>query len=93
MKKSITIGELNKKLRKEEELFDNSKDIKSKEFHLSNINKLNVRIAQLNVKMQKTKGTYIEEEDRIKAPFDCILKEDDFPSFYYNEDEYLEYDN
>lgn len=86
MNESIIIKELKKQLIKEEELFDNAKNIESKELHLSNINKLNVRIGQLNIKMQKNKGTYVEEEDRIKAPFDCVVRESDFPSFYYNED-------
>lgn len=63
---------------KEEELFDNAKDIKDKELYLNNIHELDIKLIQLNVKLQRLNGTYAVEEDSIKAPFNYVAKEEEF---------------
>lgn len=84
MKEIITLkelrGELKKKKELEEELFDNCNDIKLKELHLANINKLNIKIGQLNIRIKKIESTYVEDEDSIKAPFEYIASEEEFLS-------------
>ena len=80
--------------RLEEELFDDSKDIKDKEFHLSNIEKLDVKLVRLGVKLRKLTGTYVEEEDTIKAPWDYVASPEEFGfcgAFRCDED--VEYDD
>ena len=75
--------------RLEEELFDNSKDIKDKEFHLSNIEKLDVKLVRLGVKLRESTGTYVEE-DTIKAPWDYVASPKEFGfcgAFRCDEDE------
>ena len=67
--KVLKLDKLRKKLKQEEELFDNAVDNESKELHLSNIHKLNVKIAQLNPKNKI--------DDLIKAPFEYIGSEEE----------------
>lgn len=79
-----------KEKRLEEELFDNSKDIKDKELHLSNINKLDIKLNQLSVKLNKLNGTYVEKEDTIKAPLGYVASDEECGGFFrtYSEEEY-----
>lgn len=74
----LKLDKLRKKLKQEEELFDNAVDNESKELHLSNIHKFNINIAQLNSK-NKT-------DDLIKAPFEYIGSEEE-SLFFTNSDE------
>ena len=76
--KILKLDKLRKKLKQEEELFDNAVDNESKELHLSNIHKLNINIAQLN---QKNKI-----DDLIKAPFEYIGSEEE-SLFFTDSDE------
>lgn len=77
MDKLLKLDKLRKKLKQEEELFDNSVDNESKELHLSNIHKLNIYIAQLNSKNKI--------DDSIKAPFEYIWSEEE--SLFYTPEE------
>ena len=77
--KVLKLDKLRKKLKQEQELFDNSVDNKSKELHLSNIHKLNVKIAQLNPKNKI-------DDDLIKAPFEYIGSEEE-SLFFTDSDE------
>lgn len=76
--KILKIDKLRKKLKQEEELFDNAVDNESKELHLSNIHKLNINIAQLNPKNKI--------DDLIKAPFEYIGSEEE-SLFFTDSDE------
>lgn len=78
MDKLLNLDKLRKKLKQEEELFDNALDNESKELHLSNIHKLNVKIAQLNPKNKI-------DDDLIKAPFEYIWSEEE--SLFYTPEE------
>lgn len=73
------LKELRKQLKQEEELFDNAVDINSKEYHLTNINVLKVKIAQLNP------NNTISDDDSIKAPFEYTWSEEE--SLFYTESE------
>lgn len=89
MKESIIMQELKKQLIKEEELFDNAKDIKSKGVHFNNINKLNIKLILLQSKIDKLKGIE-ENDDYIKMPQDYVVKKDEFGFggfFRYEEEE------
>jgi hypothetical protein len=77
--KILKLDKLRKKLKQEEELFDNAVDNESKELHLSNIHKLNVKIAQLNPKNKI-------DDDLIKAPFEYIWSEEE-SLFFTDSDE------
>lgn len=77
--KILKLDKLRKKLKQEEELFDNAVDNESKELHLSNIYKLNIKIAQLN---QKNKI----DDDLIKAHFEYIGSEEE-SLFFTDSDE------
>lgn len=77
--KVLKLDKLRKKLKQEEELFDNAVDNESKELHLSNIHKLNINIAQLNPKNK----IY---DDLIKAPFEYIGSEEEY-LFFTDSDE------
>ena len=84
-----SIEKLKNEQRLEEELFDNSKDIKDKEFHLSNIEKLDVKLVRLGVKLRKLTRAYVEE-DTIKAPWDYVASPEEFGfcgAFRCDEDE------
>ena len=86
-----SLKELKKKLELENEAFDNSKGIKIKEQHLDNIRKIEYRIVRTNIEISKLKGTYIEEEDSIKAPWGYIASEEEFGMGFFrvsNEEEY-----
>lgn len=64
---------------KEEELFDNARDLKDKELHLSNIHELDTKLIQLSVKLKELNGTHAAaEEDSIKAPFNYVAKEEEY---------------
>lgn len=76
--KILKLDKLRKKLKQEEELFDNAVDNESKELHLSNIHKLNINIAQLNPKNKIN--------DLIKAPFEYIGSEEE-SLFFTDSDE------
>lgn len=73
------LKELRKQLKQEEELFDNAVDINSKEYHLTNINVLKVKIAQLNP------NNTISDDDSIKVPFEYTWSEEE--SLFYTESE------
>ena len=75
----LKLDKLRKKLKQEEELFDNAVDNESKELHLSNIHKLNVKIAQLNPKNKI-------DDDLIKVPFEYICSEEE-SLFFTDSDE------
>lgn len=77
--KILKIDKLRKKLKQEEELFDNAVDNESKELHLSNIHKLNINIAQLNPKNKI-------DDDLIKVPFEYIGSEEE-SLFFTDSDE------
>lgn len=79
MYKLLKLDKLRNKLKQEEELFDNALDNESKELHLSNIHKLNVKIAQLN-----PKNKIDDDDDLIKAPFDYVWSEEE--SLFYTTD-------
>lgn len=79
--KILKLDKLRKKLKQEEELFDNAVDNESKELHLSNIHKLNVKIAQLN-----PKNKIDDDDDLIKAPFEYIGSEEE-SLFFTDSDE------
>lgn len=79
MDKLLKLDKLRKKLKQEEELFDNALDNESKELHLSNIHKLNVKIAQLNPKNKIDDGL-------IKVPFEYIGSEEE-SLFFTDSDE------
>lgn len=76
--KILKLDKLRKKLKQEEELFDNAVDNESKELHLSNIHKLNINIAQLNPKNKI--------DDLIKVPFEYIGSEEE-SLFFTDSDE------
>lgn len=72
------ISKLRKQLIQEKKLFDNSVDNESKELHLCNIHKLNVKIAQLNSKNKI-------DDDLIKSPFGYVWSEEE--TLFYTENE------
>lgn len=74
MNKLLKLDKLRKKLKQEEELFNNAVDNESKELHLSNIHKFNINMAQLN-SMNKI------DDDLIKAPFEYVCSEEE--SLFY----------
>ena len=78
--KILKLDKLRKKLKQEEELFDNAVDIESKELHNTNINILKIKIAQLN---QNNKIS--DDEDLIKAPFEYEASEEE--NLFYSDDD------
>ena len=78
--KALKLDKLRKKLKQEEELFDNAVDNESKELHNTNINILKIKIAQLN---QNNKIS--DDEDLIKAPFEYESSEEE--NLFYSDDD------
>ena len=78
--KVLKLDKLRKKLKQEEELFDNAVDNESKELHNTNINILKIKIAQLN---QNNKIS--DDEDLIKAPFEYESSEEE--NLFYSDDD------
>lgn len=78
--KILKLDKLRKKLKQEEELFDNAVDNESKALHNTNINILKIKIAQLN---QNNKIS--DDEDLIKAPFEYEASEEE--NLFYSDDD------